>query len=123
MGHDRDRVAQRHARACEVRLGIDIGEHGGVMPGRAWLHARARVVAAAMRLGFAVKVLGADLPSHDTSAARRAHADMVDQIGCEHVVTETARGLDVDVMHEAKGTDLALLRLCEQLAVWGVTVR
>jgi hypothetical protein len=53
-----------------VRLGIDIGEHGGVMPGRAWLHARARVVAAAMRLGFAGKDLA--LPRlREQLAARR----------------------------------------------------
>jgi UV DNA damage endonuclease len=52
----------------------------------------------------------------------RAHADMVDPIGFEHFVTETARGLDVDVMLEAKGKDLALLRLREQLAARGVTV-
>jgi UV DNA damage endonuclease len=53
----------------------------------------------------------------------RAHADMVDPIGFEHFVTETARGLDVDVMLEAKGKDLALLRLREQLASRGVSVR
>jgi UV DNA damage endonuclease len=53
----------------------------------------------------------------------RAHADMVDPIGFEHFVTETARGLDLDVMLEAKGKDLALLRLREQLAARGVAVR
>jgi UV DNA damage endonuclease len=52
----------------------------------------------------------------------RAHADMVDPIGFEHFVTETARGLDLDVMLEAKGKDLALLRLREQLAARGVAV-
>ena len=46
----------------------------------------------------------------------RAHADMVDPIGFEHFVVETARGLDVDVMLEAKGKDLALLRLRRQVA-------
>ena len=50
----------------------------------------------------------------------RAHADMVDPIGFEHFVTETAAGLDLDVMLEAKGKDLALLRLREQLAARGV---
>ena len=53
----------------------------------------------------------------------RAHADMVDPIGFEHFVTETAHGLDLDVMLEAKGKDLALLRLREQLAARGVAVR
>jgi UV DNA damage endonuclease len=50
----------------------------------------------------------------------RAHADMIDPIGFEHFVTETAAGLDVDVMLEAKGKDLALLALREQLAARGV---
>ena len=38
----------------------------------------------------------------------RAHADLVDPIAFEHFVTETAAGLDVDVMLEAKAKDLAL---------------
>jgi UV DNA damage endonuclease len=50
----------------------------------------------------------------------RAHADMIDPIAFEHFVTETAAGLDFDVMLEAKAKDLALLRLREQLAVRGV---
>lgn len=50
----------------------------------------------------------------------RAHADMIDPIGFEHFVTETAAGLEVDVMLEAKGKDLALLALREQLAARGV---
>jgi UV DNA damage endonuclease len=52
----------------------------------------------------------------------RAHADMVDPIGFERFVVDTARGLDVDVMLEAKAKDLALLRLREQLAARGVQV-
>jgi UV DNA damage endonuclease len=52
----------------------------------------------------------------------RAHADMIDPIGFEHFVTETAAGLDVDVMLEAKGKDLALLALRERLAARGVAV-
>ena len=52
----------------------------------------------------------------------RAHADMIDPIGFEHFVTETARGLEVDVMLEAKGKDLALLRLREQLSARGVAI-
>jgi UV DNA damage endonuclease len=41
----------------------------------------------------------------------RAHADMIDPIGFEHFVTETAAGMDFDVMLEAKAKDLALLAL------------
>jgi UV DNA damage endonuclease len=53
----------------------------------------------------------------------RAHADMIDPIGFEHFVCETARGArDFDVMLEAKAKDLALLRLREQLAARGVRV-
>ena len=52
----------------------------------------------------------------------RAHADMIDPIGFEHFVRETAAGLALDVMLEAKGKDLALLRLREQLAERGVAL-
>jgi UV DNA damage endonuclease len=46
----------------------------------------------------------------------RNHADLVDPIAFEHFVRDTAAGLeDFDVMLEAKGKDLALLRLREQL--------
>ena len=49
----------------------------------------------------------------------RAHADMIDPIAFEAFLTE-ADGLHFDVMLEAKGKDLALLRLREQLAARGV---
>jgi UV DNA damage endonuclease len=50
----------------------------------------------------------------------RAHADMIDPIAFEHFLVHTAAGLpDFDVMLEAKGKDLALLRLREQLAARG----
>jgi UV DNA damage endonuclease len=53
----------------------------------------------------------------------RAHADMIDPIGFEHFVTETAAGLpDFDVMLEAKGKDLALLALRTRLEQRGVTL-
>jgi UV DNA damage endonuclease len=52
----------------------------------------------------------------------RAHADMIDPIGFEHFLRETAAGLDFDVMLEAKAKDLALLRLREQLAARGLVV-
>jgi len=50
----------------------------------------------------------------------RAHADVIDPIGFEHFVRETAAGLDFDVMLEAKAKDLALLRLRAQLTERGV---
>jgi UV DNA damage endonuclease len=46
----------------------------------------------------------------------RAHADLIDPIAFERFLRETAAGVDFDVMLEAKGKDLALLRLREQLA-------
>jgi UV DNA damage endonuclease len=46
----------------------------------------------------------------------RAHADMIDPIAFEHFLRETAAGLRLDVMLEAKAKDLALLRLRDQLA-------
>jgi UV DNA damage endonuclease len=51
----------------------------------------------------------------------RAHADMVDPIAFEHFLTETAAGLDFDVMLEAKAKDLALLALRDALARRGLT--
>jgi UV DNA damage endonuclease len=50
----------------------------------------------------------------------RAHADLIDPIAFEQFVTETADGVDLDVMLEAKAKDLALLRLREQLVARGV---
>jgi len=50
----------------------------------------------------------------------RAHADLIDPIGFEHFLRETAAGLEVDVMLEAKAKDLALLRLRDQLAARGL---
>jgi UV DNA damage endonuclease len=50
----------------------------------------------------------------------RAHADLIDPIGFERFLRETAAGLDVDVMLEAKAKDLAVLALREQLARRGV---
>ena len=50
----------------------------------------------------------------------RAHADLIDPIGFEAFLTQAARGLDFDVMLEAKAKDLALLRLRAQLSERGV---
>jgi UV DNA damage endonuclease len=52
----------------------------------------------------------------------RAHADMIDPIGFERFAVDTAAGLELDVMLEAKAKDLALLRLRSQLAARGVEV-
>jgi UV DNA damage endonuclease len=46
----------------------------------------------------------------------RAHADLVDPVAFESFLATTADGLDFDVMLEAKGKDLALLRLRDELA-------
>jgi UV DNA damage endonuclease len=46
----------------------------------------------------------------------RVHADLIDPISFEHFIRDTGRGLDFDVMLEAKAKDLALLRLREKLA-------
>lgn len=53
----------------------------------------------------------------------RAHADMLDPIAFEHFLSETATGLEFDVMLEAKAKDLALLRLREQLGERGIAVQ
>jgi len=50
----------------------------------------------------------------------RAHADLVDPIAFHAFLTGPAEGLAFDVMLEAKAKDLALLRLREQLAAWGL---
>jgi UV DNA damage endonuclease len=46
----------------------------------------------------------------------RLHADLIDPLAFELFLADTAAGLEFDVMLEAKGKDLALLRLREQLA-------
>jgi len=55
----------------------------------------------------------------------RAHADLIDPVGFERFLRETApsAGRDFDVMLEAKAKDLALLRLREQLADRGLPWR
>jgi UV DNA damage endonuclease len=45
----------------------------------------------------------------------RAHADLIDPIAFAQFLREIAVGLDFDVMLEAKGKDLALLRLRDQI--------
>jgi UV DNA damage endonuclease len=51
----------------------------------------------------------------------RRHADLIDPLAFEYFLRHTADGArEFDVMLEAKGKDLALLRLREQLAARGV---
>ena len=45
----------------------------------------------------------------------RRHADLIDPMAFRQFLAQTGAGLDFDVMLEAKGKDLALLRLREQL--------
>ena len=53
----------------------------------------------------------------------RAHADLVDPMAFEGFLRDTAAGVaDFDVMLEAKGKDLALLRLRDQLDARGAPV-
>ncbi len=49
----------------------------------------------------------------------RAHADLIDPLAFENFLRGPLAGRDVDVMIEAKGKDLAVLRLREQLAARG----
>ena len=66
MHHDGRGVAQRHAGTSEMELCVDVGQHrSSGAHNRAPARAGSRVAAPVMRLGFAVKVLGEDLPSHD----------------------------------------------------------
>ncbi|HEV3377406.1 MAG TPA: hypothetical protein VG126_09015 [Thermoleophilaceae bacterium] len=53
----------------------------------------------------------------------RMHADLIDPIAFEQFLRFVAAGLDFDVMLEAKGKDLALMRLREQLAARGIRFR
>jgi UV DNA damage endonuclease len=50
----------------------------------------------------------------------RNHADLVDPLSFEDFLRNTAAGLEFDVLLEAKGKDLAVLRLREQLAARGI---
>ncbi len=50
----------------------------------------------------------------------RAHADVIDPIGFERFLNETAAGLEFDCMLEAKAKDLAVLRLRDQLTERGI---
>jgi UV DNA damage endonuclease len=53
----------------------------------------------------------------------RRHADLIDPVAFEAFLRHSGAGLDFDVMLEAKGKDLALLRLRDQLAARGLSPR
>lgn len=53
----------------------------------------------------------------------RAHADMIDPIGFEYFLRDVSDLGDFDVMVEAKGKDIAVLRLREQLLGRGLSWR
>jgi len=53
----------------------------------------------------------------------RAHADTVDPVAFEWFLQGPTRGLEFDIMLEAKAKDAALLRLREQLSRRGVPTR
>ena len=108
--HDPDRIPDREA----LELALDTWPEG-VTPKIHYSTPKTAVEERKKRIGRRVE-RSLVLPQ------LRAHADMIDPIGFEHFLTETAAGLDFDVMLEAKAKDLALLRLREQLAARGVTV-
>jgi UV DNA damage endonuclease len=106
--HDPDRIPDREALALAVATWPP-----GVRPKVHFSTPRTAVEERRRRVGRRVE-RSLVLPP------LRAHADLIDPIAFEHFAAETARGLDVDVMLEAKAKDLALLRLREQLAARGV---
>jgi UV DNA damage endonuclease len=55
--------------------------------------------------------------------ALRAHADLIEPMGFEAFLRDATNARDFDIMLEAKGKDLALLRLVEQLRARGVVVQ
>ena len=108
--HDPDRIPDREALALAVATWP-----AGVRPKVHFSTPRTAVEERRRRVGRRVE-RSVVLPP------LRAHADLIDPIAFEHFATETARGLDLDVMLEAKAKDLALLRLREQLAARGVDI-
>jgi UV DNA damage endonuclease len=106
--HDPDRIPDREALALAVATWAP-----GVRPKVHFSTPRTAVGERRRRVGRRVE-RSLVLPP------LRAHADLIDPIAFAHFATETARGLDADVMLEAKAKDLALLRLREQLAARGV---
>jgi UV DNA damage endonuclease len=107
--HDPDGIPDREALELALATWPD-----GVTPKIHYSSPRTAMEERAKRVGRRVERRWALPPL-------RAHADLIDPIGFEHFAAVTAAGLDFDVMLEAKGKDLALLRLREQLAARDIT--
>ncbi len=106
--HDPDGIGDREA------LGLALSTWGDVTPKVHFSSPRLDLSERRKKVGRRVErtVVFPDL---------RAHADLIDPMAFEAFLRETADGLpDFDVMLEAKGKDLALLRLRDQLAARGV---
>jgi UV DNA damage endonuclease len=109
--HDPDRVPDREALQLALATWPD-----GVTPK---IHYSSPKTA----LEEQVRKVGRRVERRPVLPQLRAHADVIDPIGFEHFVTETAAGLDFDIMLEAKGKDLALLALRARLEDRGVSLR
>jgi len=109
--HDPDRVPDREALGSALATWPD-----GVTPKIHYSSPRLDVTERRRRRGRRVE-RSLVLPQ------LRAHADLIDPIGFEHFLSDTASGQDFDVMLEAKAKDLALLRLRDQLAGRGFELR
>jgi len=102
--HDPDVIPEREALALALTTWPS-----GVVPKAHYASPRTAVEERRKRIGRRVE-RSLVLPE------LRAHADLIDPIPFEHFIGETRRGMDFDVMLEAKAKNLALLRLREQLA-------
>lgn len=109
--HDPDRIPDREALTLALATWPD-----GVTPK---IHYSSPKTA----LEEQVRKVGRRVERRPVLPQLRAHADVIDPIGFEHFVTETADGLDFDIMLEAKGKDLALLSLRARLEERGVSLR
>jgi len=107
--HDPDRIPDREALELALRTWPD-----GVTPKVHFSSPRLDIAERRKRVGRRVE-RSRVLPD------LRAHADLVDPIAFEAFLLDTAAGARYfDVMLEAKGKDLALRRLREQLAARGI---
>jgi UV DNA damage endonuclease len=109
--HDPDRMPDREALAAALATWP-----AGVQPKIHVSSPRTAVEERAVRKGRRVE-------RRTVLPPLRAHADLVDPIAFEQLLTSTAAGLAFDVMLEAKAKDLALLRLREQLLARGFAWR
>lgn len=110
--HDPDRIPDREALGLALATWPD-----GVTPK---IHYSSPKTA----LEEQVRKVGRRVERKPVLPQLRAHADVIDPIGFEHFVVETAAGArDFDIMLEAKGKDLALLALRARLEERGVSLR